>query len=506
MTPDRLIIVYRRSLIALAVLCLFVLAWFDTAPNGHLRIHALFGKDSSFVSQVVPVQRTVVGRDGLTVIDEPVYFTTRYPRPFESAKALLTFANPTNRFLEWGPQTSPAETYERQGMNHPGLNALMSTDGWERAAVLEQDNTTVWQRRSSDYLYHSPEQFLAQLPDQEQTAYYGMHWPAPYLPDFKRKQQPTSQVIPVPLIGSHTLYAATDQDAISVHVEVLDLNRSAGADDALFQIKTWDGAVLSEQSLADDGNTTDDGRFGTLRSVDLVYTGLQKPAVLQVVFSGTDDLVFQRMGVIAPYLVVKGHVAIAGGPVAREALGAEPQGPISLITDSRALTFSTNHVESLQTVNLGQEQVMLERPFESVHYRVAATSRFLRSQGYRLSLEKGNIVIDGRGIFAFSGSAYFSPTPWVFDETVDADALQIDYVVARYAQPQSLGNGVFVQTADVDLSMVYAPNQSLRWQITSPAISSANPVVLKSITVDLISDPLTFANAGEKFKRFIDRL
>ncbi len=506
MSSSRLITIYRKSLISLAVLFVIGLAWLDISPLGHLHITAEFGKDSSFVSQVVPIQRTQGGKRGVVVFDEPVYFTLRYPRPFETAITEVQFENPANVLVELGPQNSGAESFERWGINHPGLNQLMGEDGWERAAILEENGTTLWQRRSADYLYRSPEQFLSQLPDQERTAYYGMDWPKPYLPDFKRKQQPTSQVLNVPLVGSHVLYAATDQDAISFHLDVVDANRNEGADEALFQIKTWEGAVLAEQQLTDDGNVSGDGRFSSPRTVDLVYTGLSKPQVLQLTISGTNDLIFQRVGVIAPYLVAKGHVAIAGGEMAREALGSEPTGPIDLITDSRALSFVTDEMESLQTIVMGQESVTLERPYEAVNYRLASTTRFLRNQGHRISLAKGDVSIDGRGIFAFSGSAYFSPTPWLFDETVDAKTLELAYVAAKYVPPQSLGNGLFSQTLNIDLAKVYAPNMNLRWQLASPSISVEQPVTLRALDVRFSSEPLTLSNFMTKLKRYIERL
>lgn len=496
---------YRQILIAIAVLVVLGLAWRDIAPRGHLSINHTFGKRSAFVSELVPVDRTQTHRDGMAVVAEPVYMTVRYPRPFKTLEAELLFSNPANAFIELGPQAAAGEVFARQGVNHPQLNTLMEAPGWERAAILLPDGPTLWQSRASDYLYSSAEQFFEQLPDAERTAYYGLDWLKPYLPDFERVQQAETQSIPVALQGSHEFYVATNRDRVAMNFEVTDLNRVLGADEVLVQIRDWNGTVLAEERLEDDGNTTDDGRFSSKRSLELAFTGLAEASVVSVRVVTTEDMVLQGLRFDAPYLVAKGRVKVAGGPAIEAALGTSATPTVYLTTNARALNFHTDHMDTLQTVHVGLESVVIDEPFTNIAYTLAATRRFLLSQGYTLTLEKGNLDVQGRGVFAFNSTAYFSPTPWVFDESIDAETHEISYVIANYTPPQRQKDGVYTQKIGMDLSEVYAPDQHLRLQLTAQGLSAESPLVLQRLRLSFASEPITFSNFSEKLKRFIER-
>jgi len=496
---------YRQVLIAIAVLVLLVLAWRDIAPRGHLSINHTFGKRSAFVSELVPVDRTRAHRDGMAVIAEPVYMTVRYPRPFKTVEAELVFSNPADAFIELGPQVAVGEVFKRQAINHPQLNTLMEATSWERAAILLPDGPTLWQSRASDYLYSSAEQFFEQLPDAEHTAYYGLDWLKPYVPDFKRPQQAETQSVPVALQGAHEFYVATNRDRVAVNLDVTDLNRIKGADEVLVQLRTWDGTVLAEEQLVDDGNISDDGRFSSKRSIEVAFTGLAEESVVSVRVVTTEDVVLQGLRFDAPYLVAKGRVKVAGGPAIEAALGANVTPTVYLTTNARALNFHTDHMDTLQTVHVGLESVVIDEPFTNVAYTLAATRRFLLSQGYVLALEKGNVDVQGRGVFAFNSTAYFSPTPWVFDESIDPATHEIAYVIADYTPPQRQKDGVYTQNIRLDLSEVYAPEQHLRMQLTAQGLSSDLPLVLRKLRLNFQSDPITFSNFSEKLKRFIER-
>lgn len=502
-TDDRIMRAYRVGLIGLALLLLCVLAWRDTAPTGRLRIGHGFAEPSPFVSEVVPVQRTARIEQGTVVSAEPVYMTVRYPRPFQRMQASLVFENPNNLAIEIGAQTQAAEIYDLQGINHPGLNTLDASNAWGK--LPPQNGVTLWQRNRALPDYESLSAVWNNPPDQERTAYYGTTWFVPYLPDFARSQQPSQQKIPVPLRGAHAFYLATDQDSVSFSADVFDLNRRIGPDDVHVQLLSWDGTVLAEQKLADDGNAADDGRLGSRQVLNLFHAGLLEAGVYQLVIHATDDIIMRDATVQAPYLVAKGWLAIAGGPEYRAAFGENVGGPIHLVTSSRTIVASTNHIDSLQSIHIGQESLVLQEPFESHEYVMPDTSRFLLNKGYELSLEQGNVRLSGRGVFAVSASGYFSPVPWYFDSTIDADVLELAHVIASYQPPQDLGDGVFRQQFTIDLASAFAPEKAVRLQLAVPDLEKGQSLTLLRLETDFLSEPVTLANFSQKLSNFIRR-
>lgn len=499
-------LLYRRFLAVVCLAVLIFLVWKDTAPTGELRLRASFGEASPFVSQVVPVQRARVVSDLVEVVDEPVYTTLRYPRPFKTGTVSFDFENPDQLFVLAGPQISPAETYDLSGLNHPDLNTLMQSNTWEvRRAEGSEGGEALWQRRSGPYVYASLAQFWEQLPDQERSAYFQAEWQRPYLPDFGRVNQPSQQRITVPLRGAHRFYVATALDVISFRANLADMNFVAGADALTISLKNWAGEVMAQDQLEDDGNSTDDGRVSSVRQLDFSYTGLESPGVYEVTIETTSDVIIRDIMIDAPYAVVKGHVSIAGGPLYARAFGEDPVGVLHLRSNARVLSAQTDHVDSAQTLHIGEEALLIEEPFTVAQYRFPDTRRFLLKDGYDLSLERGNISIDGQGVFAFSQSAYFSPLPWAFDGNVDPATFEISYIVTNYVMPQSLGHGLYRASIPVDFSQLYAPEKSLRLQIAMPGLQTGQTLRLRALTADLRSDPITPGNFFTKLRNFIDR-
>lgn len=502
-TDQQILRMYRLGLIGLAVLLVLTLAWRDTAPLGRLRIGHLFAKESAFVSQVVPVQRTSQSKAGTTITSEPVYLTMRYPRPFQSAEITVEYENPDNLPIEIGPQTQPSETYDLTGVNHPGLNALMQTQGWGQAA--QQGSKALWQRQPVLSSYSDVTQLWQQLPDQERTAYYGADWEKPYLPDFDRRQQPDQQLIPVPVQGPHLFYAATDRDALAVSADVFDLNKRQGPDEVLVQFLDWDGRVLAQQRLDDDGNDGEDGRLSSSRALHLVHTGLPQADVYQISIKTTDDIILKGISIQAPYAVAKGQLRVAGGPEYRTAFGEDVIGPVHLVTNARRLVANTNHIESRQSLYIGQEALQVQEPFVFHEYSMPDTRRFLLSQGYVVTLERGNVFLSGRGVFALSASAYFSPTPWYFDQSIDADVLELSTVLMDYRPPVELSPGLYRQTFSIDLTEAYAPDKSVRLQIALPDMEAGQSMTLRKLESNFHSEPITLSNFTQKLGNFVKR-
>ncbi|MBI4121713.1 MAG: hypothetical protein HY461_00115 [Parcubacteria group bacterium] len=498
----------RTAIILAAVLLVAVLIKRDLVLSGKLTIEHEFNKPDGFVTEVVPLQRVQTGTNGVKVSQEPVYTTLRYPRPFRTLAATVDFRNDEGLLLEAGPQTESFESYTLQALDHPQLNKLFdSPEVWAASGTDTQkpgQQTQVFQKRSGRF-YQSMAELATDLPSKQQSGYYGVPWPRPYIPDLKKANLRNAVAYDIPLQGSHEFYLATAADALRVEIDVQDMNNHAGPDTLTMQLFDWQGNVLAEGSLDDDGSSEADGPTSFKRTVAVEAVGLLQADVYRLQISTTNDIVIRRLAATAPYLVVKGHVAIFGGTAFAAEFGAEGAYPITLITSSRVWTAQTTHRLTAQTIKLGEEALEVEYAFEPYTYRLSRGRSFDLDKGYALTLEKGNITIDGRGVFAFDQEGFFSPVPWLIDESADIDVLGLNYVITDYVPPVRSPNGLLSQTMSFDLRQVFAPDKAFRLQFAAPDMEATQSFTLVSARLEYKADPITWRNARQKFSRFFKR-
>ncbi len=493
----------RYCLIGAAAILVIWLILRDIVPFGRLAIESNFNRPDAFVTELVPTQRVQSAKEGMTVVKEPVYTTLRFPRPFRTLEVNIDFRNDERLLLEAGPQAEAFEQYDLQALDHPQLNKIFSQ---QQIWTGTEERSRLYQKRSAPYIYSSLSQFSSDLPDKQQSGYYGVSWPAPYIPDLKKRGLPNAVAYDIPLRGGHEFYVATAFDSLRFEMDVQDINNQAGPDEVTIRIFDWQGNVLAEQLLSDDGQVGQNDPTTSKRMVSAEIVGLTKPDVYRIQVMTTDDIIIHRVAASAPYLVVKGHVSLAGGPEYTAEFGENSSYPLRLTTSGRAWTAQTSHRTTLQTIALGEEAVKVEHPYEVYTYRLARGRSFMLDRGYDLALESGNIVLDGRGVFAFDAAAYFTPLPWLVDESVDIDVLSLNYVVTDYLPPvMNEQTGALTQTISIDLRQVFAPQKALRLQFTAPDMQPAQNFELLSMRLQYKTESLTLRNSWSKFKRFWQR-
>ena len=107
---------YKKLLIFIRwVLIIFVFAVVvsliskDVVLSGQFHIDHDYQGPSPFFAELVPKQRVEITNTGAKIKQEPIYSTIRFPRPFKTADITLTFQNPDDLFVEYGPQSSAQE-------------------------------------------------------------------------------------------------------------------------------------------------------------------------------------------------------------------------------------------------------------------------------------------------------------------------------------------------------------------------------------------------------------
>ncbi len=491
---------YQRILLAVRILLILsfigifgFLVSRDLVLSGKISYTFDFLRSTPFFSEAVPLDRTEKTSAGVRIIDEPVYVSLFYPRPFQQVDVQVEFSNPDLLFLEMGPLTGIPETYDRQALYHPQLEQLTVSSDW-----LLSDND-LFQRQSADYRYASADQLFDQPAAQQLVGYYGFDWPTPYLPEFTSQREAS---ILYPLHGPHKTLIALNQDQLDLRLTVSSYHDLAGDDHVTVRLRDWQGNELAVRRIDQEERPL--GVTGNKLTEELQFTGLTYPAVYRLDIETTNDTVIHELEVNTPYLVFDGSIRLAGGPQYEEAYGSLDISGSSLISGARSWHAVTESFDSLQTLRMADASVTLARPLEAVRFSPARSFRFLINRGYEIYLQKGDVMLQGKGVFAMTQNAYFNPYPWFVDGSLDPDLLGIDYVAVQY-RPVERDGSRFRQTINVDLAKAFAPEKQLRMQIAAPRMFEGQSFELHRLEAHFSSEPVTFSNAKEKFIRFFKR-
>lgn len=501
-TYKKTIVILRVVLIGIAVLTVLFLVKRDVALSGKFSAEHDFLSSSPFFTDLVPKQRIETENGKVKINQEPVYTTLQYPRPFQFLNFTLEFENPDDLFVAAGPRTAGAESYDLEAVNHPVLNEIFEKDNiWQKAA--ENGGAILYQKRSADYQYSSIQQFNESPPAQQDLGYYGPKPYKPYLPDFSN-QGPAEHAIP--LRGGHTFFVATEGDELSFTFDYQDLNLEEGGDGISLELNDWEGETIKEWDFADDGITDNKGRTSSRKTASFNEKGLPAPAIYQIKIKTTDDIVIHSFSSSAGYLVVYGRLNLFGAsPLYQAEFNREASSSVELVTNAREWSAMTDHRDNLQEIRLAGETLNINEPFKDFKYSLAPTRTFILSNGYPAVVPSPNVIIEGRGVFAFDQSQYFSPDPWLLDHTVSIEELGIHYVLTSYQPPQSIGGGIYSAALGINLTEVFAPDKKLRMQISVPQLKDRHSFYIRKVRADFESEPVTLENFSEKFSRFFKR-
>lgn len=495
----KILIFARIVFITVVILGIGWLIQQDIVISGAFEAETDFQQPSPFITEIVPLQRTILSAVGVQIKSEPVYTSLKYPRPFKTVDITLAFENPDDLFVEFGPQVLAAESYQLEVVNHPTLNKLAYKDqNWEQAG-----DSRLYQKRSAEYNYITEDQFFEGLPDKQITGYYGVDWQRPYTPPASDLKE--TLLIDTPLRGGHEFYLVTQSNDLDLQLNFQDINIVAGADPVEVTLLDWEGDELEQWSFSDDGDIRERGGTSELRSETLQLVGLEASMVYLLKFNATDDIILHQIGGNISHLVAKGRLHLAGGPDYVSEFGTGKIKTTEVITNARQWSAVTSHRDTLQELRMASERLVLSEPLKEARFSLSPDRRFLLDKGYQVFVEKGNIVLTGRGVFALKPAYYFSPTPWLIDQTTDPEVLGLSYLFTDYLPPVAEPDGSFTKTIQTDLTEVFNPEKQLRYQLSIPDLKPDKSFTLRSLRASFKSEPVTLSNFTEKLGRFIDR-
>ncbi len=467
------------------------LAWNYLTPLGQKTVKLEMGHESSYIQRLLPDERVsqVESLDGdnfVTLLDEPVYFSvTPPPTAFETMRVEVTFDPGETPTLELGAlQDVAAQAFDFK----PLSNTLLENLDWTRR---ELGGGLALFTRESDQA--NAETFFEQPPDRSRVAVYKTEYPEPYR-DPSYKSLGRRQTFNVSLRGPHEFLTYIKDEDFDLTVAYTDVNRTYGLDEGYIKVFNEAGDLMTQASFRDDDNVYDNQLTSSFK--ELRVDGENWPeGVYRISLSGTSDIIWRSFTTTQRYFVIKNRVFIG------DDVGQLPQPrSTTVFTNAKRLTYETQHVEGLQTIQAGgQNQV------------VAAvggkfTQSLLEPGVLAVTSPVGDVKITGEGKYAFSRDSWFDPDPISLTAFSDLEHGQVDYVLANLAPVTSEGDWR-VATAEFDLTTLVQENGAYKFALSAPGIHAVlGDVKIHQVQVTFSRPRLTGSEAWTEIKTFVRKL
>ena len=413
----RLIIV----LIPIVLLIAVGLRYLDM--DGVYKISWEAGESSPFVhgfrpaARVGSIQEDIDGAKYYELTGDPVYLSVTPPGNYESIDVDVWLDANDQPLVEFG---ATVNADAGQIDLKPMTNSVIDDLDWME--VSEGDLHLL--QRSKDY--ESIDALLNDPPPLAQIATYNYDLPEDENMPRAWTGGPGARMANASLRGFHEYTTVTDGRGLSISAEYMDMNRNPGADPVA--IRVWqDGDLVAEVEAEDDGVERDTNVSLGRETISLDAPGLQE-GLVKVELNAGNDVYWRRVEQNLPKMTFTKNVFVG------DEVGYldEPR-EVVLYTDAQHMTFFTRHAEGVQTISVGDQKLEIAIPHE--HYNIENSNTGVT----RVVIPKGDMLVVTDGRVSFSRNAFFNPFPVQLDDRTNLDKLGVNYVIAKYSEPEKRG-------------------------------------------------------------------
>lgn len=468
---------FIQLLIILIPVVLFVwLLWIDICPSGIKEVSIEVGESSPYIYNILPAERvseiayTDSGDSFVTIVDEPTYFSVELPHTdFDTIEVELEFESNGQPVIELG---GLADIYSESYDLEPLLNSQLDQLLWSAVSDLD---TRLLQR---EHNFDSVSDFLSNLPDRGSIGVYHYDLQEPYRID-DYYAQGYEQTFDVSLRGYHKYLTYIKDESFYLAVDYMDMNRTAGADDAVIRVRNEADEVMFEYFINDDGNILEN-QIDSSGSALIDQSGWPE-GVYSVELSGTSDMFWRSLKTKQRYMTFVSKIYIA------DDVGyLEEQKSTGFYTDAKHLALETTHAESVQMTRVGSSYIDIEATHEKYSHTVESSGLVYGYSPF------GDIKITGDGKFSFTSDAFFNPDAVSLNVYSDLDALGIDYILTSYS-PVDSGSFWNTASAEFNIDALAKFEDTIKFTISTPALADLGSTVdVHSITARFKKDPMTF--------------
>ncbi|MCL4732510.1 hypothetical protein KJZ71_01745 [Patescibacteria group bacterium] len=453
--------IVSRSILALPwVLAVFIFAWLVIQrfpPSGVVVFDIPFDGSSAWMDPFLPAERTTSpgaqpeGWRGQRILQDPVYSAARLPGVYEDVRVTVEFRPIRQPLIELGLLRDEASlSYEFQPLWFGPLE-----DGWTESEGSGRHG----------YIRNGESPEILGSSNYQRLALWHASATEAIMSDASAEPVRTD----VSLRGSHDFWFLPSGNAIDVSFELQDSNRKQGRETVVFQL--WRGGELMRLDAAGIGGSRD-MRMGEVFTKSLRWQDLS-PGVYRLQFIADDDVFIRsvttpnRRWVIGPRL--------SFGDIVGYKDGIQPG---LAWTNSRHIVFETLHAEGLQTVQVGDAAIKVQRTHDT--YEFDRTDNDIVPQ--KVVAPAGDIRIIGDGWFALSPDRFFAPEPRRVTASMDPDREGIRAILTPYRRPEPLGDGWYRQTLTFRID---PGSDHMRLSVSAPGLlTRAGAVDIRRVTLE----------------------
>ncbi len=471
MNETKFIILNRIFSCIIALSFIVYLIFANTLPFGISSYY--ISKDQS-ISPLSPASRVETQNiDGAQVTkqkDDLIYFTTKFPFKFDTAKIKVSFQNPNpEQQIELGYKDRAEWHYDYQILD----SSIFKLLEWNTVG----NNPVLYQKNNQ---YNSAEEFLKNLPPQAIIGTLNYSIPVglqTMLPDYKPSAN--NSIIDVPLRGNHIMYAYLENEPFELTIKKQDLNWYEDPD--VMEVKIYkDDALVLTTVIDDDGIADNSRQAGPEIEAVIKNPGPELPesGVYKIVFDGSADTIIKSIKTNLHKLVFEGPIyPISNAEVYPGTI--QNSFPTTIYTNSRTMTAVVHHNAALQDINVNNTSVSLSTT--SFLPKVITTT----ATSSKIVIPKSDTIISGIGYYAFSEDQFFLPSQYtVLPITSSTDINLVDYIITPYSKPIVQADGYSVVEREFDVTSAVPDKGRLSWIIRAPGLKENNrEVIIKDIEV-----------------------
>jgi len=437
------------------------------APGGEVVYSTDFQKKKHFFSKLSPQERLETEEGGeIKIIGNPVYFNIATPRSYNRAELSFKYKNQGNTEVGAGVLVDgKLWRYQVKPLENQIIEDLLGK--W---SFLKEGGLVLLQKEPK---YNSLREFRQNPPAREKLAVYN------HDPDFSfvlKDYTPTSTVqkIDTPLRGNYQFFTYIKNEPLDFSFVFQDLNQNKDPDPIDLNLYFQDKIILSKH-LDDDGIETDSGEIGHPGKIKLKASDLPE-GLYKIELRAGDDIVTQEIKSRQKVISFANKIRLFNP------LGEQNK----IYTDSRQIRAKIIDPANLQTIKISTPDDTTIQEFTIPQTYKQFEASLPNNEVKVLEMDKGGIIISGDGVFSFSprsllNPGYPKPSP-------ELEKQGIDYVLARYNQPQKEGEWSEAK-AGFDLTSAYREEGKYGFMISVPGLkageSSDKALFIKEVKIKL---------------------
>lgn len=472
-------ILTRLIQIALTLIPIGILGWLSVEnfiPSGTFVVQHPLQKNSSFIDALVPQERVgalkkdAEGNWFQTIVGDPAFFFVHPHRAFDTVDATITFRNTNTPIIEFG---ALAALNPERYVLEPLQNLMIDQSSWSR---VSEGDMILLQRKPT---YKSIADFLAHPPSREEVATYHADLSFPFrFPAYTALKSP--QTIPVSLRGSSVMKTYAKQESLHFVFSYMDMNRDEGADALSILVTDEQGRSVAVSRAEDDGNAIRNAKASLLKTIS-IDTGVLPEGVYKIEVQTSRDVFIRSIETTQQKLVFLNGVYLGDETGYRDTFS-----PVLFWTEAKRLSMQTRHAESVQTVSIGSQSLLIPAPYQLV------TQSVKDSGLVPVRVTKGDVEVIADAPIAFSPSQYFRPDPVRLLPHTDLDQLHVNYVLAKYTPPTEK-DGWLTATVHLNAQALLLHKGSWKFTFSTPNIIEEKASVdVKEIDLVMKRSPLNW--------------